>query len=71
MRIYLEDMFGFAEHQEEATYGLGYKLTLTENSDNAVLKKKQTQPPLVKLKLPVSNGMYHNIQLVLKNRVYY
>ena len=38
-RIYLKDIFGFAEHQEEATYGLGYKLTLTRNSDNAVLNK--------------------------------
>ena len=25
----LKDVFGFAEHQEKATYGLGYKLTLT------------------------------------------
>ena len=39
VRIYLKDVFGFAEHQEEATYGLGYKLTLTRNSDNAVLNK--------------------------------
>ena len=39
MRIYLKDIFGFAEHQEKATYGLGYKLTLTVNSDNAVLIK--------------------------------
>ena len=39
MRIYLKDIFGFAEHQEKATYGLGYKLTLTRNSDNAVLNK--------------------------------
>ena len=39
MRIYLKDIFGFAEHQEKATYGLGYKLTLTRNSDNAVLKE--------------------------------
>ena len=23
MRIYLKDIFGFAEHQEKATYGLG------------------------------------------------
>ena len=38
-RIYLKDPFGFAEHQEKATYGLGYKLTLTRNSDNAVLNK--------------------------------
>ena len=39
VRIYLKDVFGFAEHQEKATYGLGYKLTLTRISDNAVLKK--------------------------------
>ena len=37
--IYLKDIFGFAEHQEKATYGLGYKSTLTTNSDNAVLNK--------------------------------
>ena len=35
----MKDVFGFAEHQEKATYGLGYKLTLTRNSDNCVLKK--------------------------------
>ena len=40
MRIYLKDIFGFAQHQEKATYGLvGYKLTITKNSDNAVLNK--------------------------------
>ena len=39
VRIYLKDVFGFAEHQEKATYGLGYKLTLTRASDNAVLNK--------------------------------
>ena len=39
IRIYLKDIFGFAEHQEKGTYGLGYKLTLTINTDNAVLKK--------------------------------
>ena len=38
-RIYLGDIFGFAEHQEKGTYGLGYKLTLTRNTDNAVLNK--------------------------------
>ena len=37
--IMLKDIFGFAEHQEKGTYGLGYKLTLTGNSDNAVLNK--------------------------------
>ena len=42
IRIYLKDILGFAEHQETATYGLGYKLTLTRNSDNAVLNKTNT-----------------------------
>ena len=40
VRIYLKDVFGFAEYQEKATYGLGYKLSMTRNSDNAVLKKR-------------------------------
>ena len=35
----LKDVLGFAQHQEKGTYGLGYKLTLTRNSDNAVLNK--------------------------------
>ena len=39
VRIYLKDIFGYAEHQEKATYGLGYKLTLTRNTDNAILNK--------------------------------
>ena len=39
IRIYLKDIFGFAEHQEKGTYGLGYKLTLTRNNNNAVLNK--------------------------------
>ena len=44
VRIYLKDVFGFAELQEKATYGLGYKLTLTRASDNAVLKKTIATP---------------------------
>ena len=39
IRIYLKDVFGFAEYQSKATYGVGYKLTLTRNTDNAVLNK--------------------------------
>ena len=35
----LSDSFGFAEHQEQATYGLGKKLTLTRVIDTAVLNK--------------------------------
>ena len=39
IRIYLKDIFVFADHQEKGTYGLGYKLTMTRNTDNAVLNK--------------------------------
>ena len=39
VRKLLKAIFDFAEHQEKATYGLGYKLTLTRNSDNSVLNK--------------------------------
>ena len=39
VRIMLKDVFGFAEHQEKATFGLGYKLTPTRNKDEAVIDK--------------------------------
>ena len=39
VRIMLKDVFGFAEHQKEATYGLGRKLSLTRTVDNSVLNK--------------------------------
>ena len=39
VRITPRDTCGFAEHQEKATYGLDYKITLTRNSDNSVLIK--------------------------------
>ena len=39
LKIMLKHVFGFAEHQEKATYGLGYKLTLTRNKDDAVIDK--------------------------------
>ena len=37
VRIHLKDIFGFAEHQGNCTYGLGYKLTLQKNSDIHIL----------------------------------
>ena len=40
VRIYLKDVFGFAEHQDNCTYGLGYNLTLQRNSDNHVLSHR-------------------------------
>ena len=39
LRIYLKDVFSFAEYQETGTFGLSYRLTLTRNSDNTVLNK--------------------------------
>ena len=39
LRIYLKDVFGFAEYQEVGNFGLSYRLTLTRNTDNAVLNK--------------------------------
>ena len=37
VRFYLKDVFGFAEHHDNCTYGLGYKLTLQRIGDNHVL----------------------------------
>ena len=41
-RIYLRHVLGYAKHQEKASYGLGYRLILTRNSDNAILNKGNT-----------------------------
>ena len=38
IRYCLKVFFGFAGHQERASFGLGYKLTLTRNSDYSVFK---------------------------------
>ena len=39
LRIMLKYIFGFAAYQQKAIYGLGYKIKLTKNVDNAVLNK--------------------------------
>ena len=39
LKIMLKDVFGFAECQEKATYGLGHELTLTRDKDEAVIDK--------------------------------
>ena len=39
VRIMLKDIFGFADHQEKATYGPVYKLTLTRKKDDRLLQK--------------------------------
>ena len=39
LKFLLKDVFGFAECQEKCTYGLGYKVTLRRNKDDAVIDK--------------------------------
>ena len=39
LRFMLKDVLGFAEHQEKATYGPGYQLTLTRKKGDAVIDK--------------------------------
>ena len=39
VRIMLKAVFGFAEQQDKSTDGLGYKLILTRNEEDAVLNK--------------------------------
>ena len=36
-RIYLKDVFGFAEHQDNYTFGMGYRFSLQRNSDKPLL----------------------------------
>ena len=38
-RIYLRELSGFAEFQEKGTYGLGYRLVLTRDTDDGVVNK--------------------------------
>ena len=42
VKITLREIFCFAGHQEKATYGWGYILTLNMNSKNAMLSKTET-----------------------------
>ena len=39
VRIMLRDIFAFAEHQQKATYGLAYKVSLIRYNESAVLNK--------------------------------
>ena len=39
VKIFLKVIFGFAEHQATTTFRLGYKITMTRNTDKAVLNK--------------------------------
>ena len=56
MRIMLKDVFGSAELQRRATYGLGYKLTLTRNTDDSILNKVDATNK-AKSKLMMLNGI--------------
>ena len=42
IKIYLKDNSGFAEHQEKAIFGLGYKLTLSRAGDNSASNEDNT-----------------------------
>ena len=53
-------VFGFAEHQENATYGLGYNLTLSRNKDEPFWKKLRVLL-MLDIKLTISTFMYPNI----------
>ena len=44
IRVLLKDVFGYAEHKGNAKHGLGYKLKITRNTDNAVLNKANATP---------------------------
>ena len=51
-RIYMKNIFGYAECQEKGTYGLGYRLKLTRNTDNAALNK---DPALTNAKVKINS----------------
>ena len=67
----LKDVFGYAEHQEKATYGLGYKRTLRRNKDDAVIDKANGIADDRALELIIFIGMYLIIHLLFNNKVIY
>ena len=70
MRVLLKKIFGFAEHQEKETYGLGYKLTLTRNSENFVLNESNATNN-AKFEIMVLIGMCFIVHMIWNNRRYY
>ena len=70
LRIYLSDIFGFADHQQTAIYGLGYKVTLKRNTDNAVINKDNAVNN-AKIKINPLKCTCHIILQVLENIVKY
>ena len=57
LRIMLKDVFCIAEHQEEATYGLGFKPTLTRNKDDAVINK--AGPAIADARIKIDHIHWH------------
>ena len=62
----LKDVFGFAECQENATYGLGYELTRTRNKVEAVIYKSGG---VAELKSIIFFGMYLIILHLCHNKL--
>ena len=69
VRIMLKHVFGFAQHKENATYGLGYKLPLTRNKDAAILDKAAGFADARILNVFI--GMYSITHPRFHNKVYY
>ena len=69
-RTMLKDVFGFVEHQEKATYVLGYKLPLTKNKDDAFIYKAVGFPKPI-TKLIISTGVFPIIHPPFNNKEYY
>ena len=70
LKFLLKDVFGFAECQEKATYGLGCKLTLTRNKNGAVIDKLVVLL-MLEVELITFIGMYPIIRLSFNNKVFY
>ena len=70
VRVLLKDVFGFAECQEKANYGLNYKFTLKRIKDEAVLDKAGVLL-MLGLKSIIFIGTYHTIHFPYNNRVHY
>ena len=69
LRFMLRDVFGFAEHQERDTYGLGFKLTLTRKKDEAIIDKVAGIAD-ARIKMIISIGLWLIIHLPLNNKVF-
>ena len=72
--IILKDLFGFAEHQEKGTCGLGYKLTLARNNNNAIsIKGNAINDAKIKIKCIDCNVPHYTPsppqQIILMNQI--